>query len=1151
MSERHVIAVVLLSGSTTAPSLEATTAAVTGQSRPADRIVAVAPSTLDDTVSTLLEDAAARGEIDEVLSTSAVISRAGAVREVLDLLARRPVMEEPGDPAPELGSPAPMAPAALPGESGERSEPGDARPAGRRALEVDRDAVERRRTQEAGNLAQVPQRLREERRSGRRVAGGAAGESWLWFVVDEGPPSLDALAGQLAMAAESPNTAVIGPKRVRYSDTPATRIAADTTTARAGADAPTADAVPAPEHPRMAEEADALVDVGITLTHGGRIITGVDPGELDQGQADWRQDVLAVALPGMLIRQQTLREVGGLDPGLPAPWAEIDLCHRVWRHGERVAVQARSRVLFPDPVRPRLERMQEQRIGQLLLLLKHRSVLMALAMLLLSPLTMLARMAGAIAASMPRHAAMEARAWLGALARAPRVIARGIRDRRRSRVPKGRLAPLYLPRGEGLRRRVDDTWTRLFADDEHNRRIRRTTWGIAGTRHSIDDADYGRHVVWTVVVAISSAVLSLLALRSLFGRGELTGPGLLPLPDTWRATWEAAWSTWVPGGLGARGPGDPLVRLAGHLPVTGSMPAEFLVFAAVPLSAMAAWWASGALTRAVGARLALTITWALAPPLLAALSSGSWPLLLVHVLLPLLALAVGRAIGLPHKVSQASVGAAALAGLLLLVIGAVQPLLVLLAVLALALIAPAVPGRRRRLLWVAIPSLALHAPYLVSYVGRPELLLGVGAVPALPASATATDLLMLWPLAPGVVEVLTPLVGKDVAQVLPALPLLPVAIAALFAPLLAGAAGRAGRFAVLMAAAGLVAALVGRETMVSVAGDQLVAAPVHALLSATLLALMVGAGAGFDALARRKRSDARGRRLATSATALVVAAVCVVTVAGWSLLLPGQLSVDRSQSGQVPAAAADQGRTDARTRVLVLESDGDEVRASLVVHGRDSIIQRSAVTELRNVEAVRAGAALDEDPGSTALRETVATMLSSGASADDAATSALALGYLIVPGDPAEQVELVDTLDASDSLEKVTESAGGGMWRVIDAAPRAVVTGGEEPIALSSSVVEATGALPAEDDERTVVLSERYDTDWRATLEGTELEPTRVDGWAQGFTVPAGASGQLEIDRDQPGRIAWQLTLYAAVALTVLIAIPWRPRSRAVEEMYG
>src|SRR5690606_19565408 len=134
---------------------------------------------------------------------------------------------------------------------------------------------------------------------------------------------------------------------------------------------------------------------------------------------------------------------------------------------------------------------------------------------------------------------------------------------------------------------------------------------------------------------------------------------------------------------------------------------ELIVFAAVPLSALAAWWAAGALTRAIGARLALAVLWASAPSVLSALASGLWQVLLVHLLLPLLALAVGRAIGLPHRVSQASISAAAAGGLVLLVVGAVQPVLVLVLALALGLLAPMVPGRRGRLVWVLVPSLAL------------------------------------------------------------------------------------------------------------------------------------------------------------------------------------------------------------------------------------------------------------------------------------------------------------------------------------------------------------------------------------------------------------------------------------------------------------
>ena len=1039
--------------------------------------------------------------------------RAAAVEEVLDALAAQHERT--------------LAPVDAPEPAAQSS----TRRAGRRARAVDVDALERERTQRAEALARVPERLREEGpRSGRRagLAEGAPAESWLWFLEDPEIPSLDALERELESVRQSPTTAVVGAKRVRHAE-------------------------PGADLPQTAESADALVDVGITLTHGGRIITGVDPGEIDQGQADWRQDVLAVPLPGMLIREQTLRELGGLDPDLTAPWAEIDLCHRVWRSGERVAVQSAARVLHPHPTRPRLERLREQRTGRLLTVLKHRSLLHALLSLVLLPLETLARMAAALIASQPRTAMMELRAVLAALPRLRGVLARGARDRRRARVPRRRLAPLYLPRGASLRRWFDDVGTRLFADDDRRRRIRRTTWGIAGTRHGLDDADYGRHIVWTAVVVLGAAVLSLVTLRGLLGRGELTGPGLRPVPGSAADRWAAAWSSWIPGGLGERGPGDALVRLLGHLPVGGSQLVEAIVLLAVPAAAITAWWASGAITRAVGARLVLTCVWALAPSLLSALATGAWPLLVVHVLLPLLALAVGRAIGLPHKVSQASVPAAAAGGLLLLLIGAVQPVLVLLASLVLGLIALVVPGRRRRLLWVLVPSLALHAPFLPTYLGHPRMLLAVAGTPASPGTPGALELLGLWPVGPDVAAALPGWVDPAFAQLLVLLPVAPVLAGALLAPLLAGAAGRVGRLGLLGAAAAALAVLVAQGTATSVGDGQLLTPPLHALLSAALLCLALGTAATFDAFARRRGSESRARRLLTSVAAALAAAACLVTVAGGILLLPGALQVQRTAGGEVPAAAADQGRSDARQRVLVLDQAEDgAVRARLVVSGGDSVLQHSALSGARDVEAVLAGSAADADPASTALREDVAAMLSGSSGAAAApGTADAAISYVVVPGDRESSSGLRGTLDSSPLLEKVTEGTTGGMWRVIDAAPRAVVLGGESPVVLESALIDAHGTLEAEPSERTVVLSERHDSQWRATLDGTELAATEVDGWAQGFTVPAGAEGELEIHRDQPARLLWQLLLYGATGVTALIAIPWRVRTRTAEEMYG
>ncbi|MGO2312679.1 hypothetical protein ACTXKH_07210 [Brachybacterium tyrofermentans] len=1157
MSERHVTAVVLLSGSTPERSRNATFDAVLSQSRPADRLVVVAGADLPDDSLARLDQLLGDGVVDDVRTMSSTVGRAGAVHEALDLLESGGELGD-GDPAADLPSAHDSSDPALSGTGS----PAKQAPLGRRARAIDTAAEERRRTQQAEDLALVPERLRTERqRSGRRIGrmAGAAEESWLWFVTDAGTPGRTALERELEMVASSPNTGVVGAKRVR----PRTRPAPDP--APTGAEQSDDEIGRPVEHGGepgdaallTAESADALVDVGLTLTHGGRIITGVDPGEIDQGQADWREDILAVALPGMLIREQTLRDVGGLDPDLPEPWAEIDLCRRIWRSGERVAVQSAARVVSPHPTRPLLERLQEQRTGQILVLLKHRSLVMALVMLCLLPLTTLLRMAGSVAASQPRRAAMELRAWAAAMPRVGRVLSRSRAARRRARVPSGRLAPLYLPRGDSIRRWLEDTWTRLFADDDHRRRVRRTTWGIAGTHHGVEDADYGRHVLWTVVVALASTVLGLFALRGLFGRGELTGPGLRALPESWASSWTAAWSSWVPGGLGERGPADPLTRLLGHLPFGGGSLVEVVVFAAIPASALAAWWAAGTITRAVGARLTLATLWALAPPLISALAIGAWPLLVVHALLPLLALCIGRAIGLPHKVSQASVSAAAGGGLLLLIIGAVSPVLVLLAALGLGLLAIVVPGRRLRLLWILLPSLALHVPYLPVYLGHPETLLAVSGVPPRAVSADTLDLLTLWPVAPGLQELLVPLVGTTGALLVPMIPVAPVVIAAVISPLLAGNAGRAGRFSILLAAVGLMTLFLTRSTAVAVAGDQLVPAPWNALQSAILLVLSVGAASSFDALARREEEDSGLRRAGTTVIGALVAAVCVVTVAGWTLALPGQLHLDRVEGGEVPAAAADQGRTEARARVLVLEQQDDgAIAASLVVHGGDTVIQHATITDARAVDTVRAGEMVDDDPAQGALRATVATMLSSGtegAGPDDPeqAAASLAIAYVVVEGDPADQLDLVGALDSSSTLEKVTEGSRGGMWRVLGTAPRAVVVGGADPVALSSGVIDATGRIPADSSERTVVLSERADSQWRATLDGTELEPVVVGDWAQGFAIPSGADGEIDIHREQPARLVWQILLYAVLALTIVISIPWRLRTRDAEEMYG
>ncbi|WP_234991938.1 glycosyltransferase family 2 protein [Brachybacterium nesterenkovii] len=979
-------------------------------------------------------------------------------------------------------------------------------------------------------------------RPGLRAALAAAGDhlahdllqresSWLWLVPAGSDPGRRCLEELTRRAAQNAHIAAAGAKRVQARDGGSGR--------RRGGTA--------------ADAADGLVDVGLTLTRSARVVTGVDGGEIDQGQDDWRRDVLALPMDGLLLAEDALVRVGGLDPALPDRWAVVELCHRLWRGGYRVEVVPAARALAPVRGSTGAER-RANRAGRLGTALAMRRAPFAVLALLLLPLGALWRALGAVMTHSPSTILDEIVGSLRAAVAGPGIIARSARAASRARTPRSRLAPLFLPRREAVRRSLGSLWTRTLADDERSRRIRRTTWGIAGTTHGADDADFGRHTAWTLALGVLAAVGTLIGLRPLLAGGDLGGGALVPLPADWHETLETAWASWIPSGQGARVAADPLIRLLGHLPVPGPLLVETILLGAIPCAALGAWWAAGALTRAVGGRLVLSATWALAPSLLEAVAQGRWPLALVHTLLPLWALAVARAVGLPHKRSQASVSAAAGAGLLLLVIGAVQAGLVVLAAAALAIIALLVPGRRVRLLWVLVPSLALHLPYLPRYLAHPRTLLAVGAQDGIGVGTDgASTLLDALRLAPGSGwQALAGTLGADGAAWAPLLLLIPVAACALAAPFLRGDAGTVGRLAALLTALGVGAAIVTVTVPTGVVDGQVLRAPANAAMSATLLALLLGAGCMIDALARRGARMSMLRRRATALAALVIGASTAALVLGWSLALPGALEVTRGELREIPAAAADQGRSEARTRTLVL-GDGaartGAVPARLVRAGGPDATQTSALSAARDLERARAQGTDGSAKDDAAVLRTTAALLASDT--DPTGLQDLAVGYVLVPGDPEQDPALITALDTSSLLEKVTQGTGGSLWRVIDQHGRATIGAtapGQPREDLAASVIDVEAPVGAAPAMRTVSLAENRSAAWRASLDGRELEPVTVDGWAQGFLVPPDASGRLVITTDAPAVRLAQLLLALALALTALVAVPWRGRAHVPEE---
>jgi arabinofuranan 3-O-arabinosyltransferase len=86
--------------------------------------------------------------------------------------------------------------------------------------------------------------------------------------------------------------------------------------------------------------------------------------------------------------------------------------------------------------------------------------------------------------------------------------------------------------------------------------------------------------------------------------------------------------------------------------------------------------------------------------------------------------------------------------------------------------------------------------------------------------------------------------------------------------------------------------------------------------------------------------------------------------------------------------------------------------------------------------------------------------------------------------------------------------------------------------------------LPSRAGQTLLTLPQNINDGWTASLDGTELTSVRVDGWKQGWMVPAGAAGTVEL-RFAPGTpFVVLLALGALGAFAVLLIWAWPRRGR-------
>jgi arabinofuranan 3-O-arabinosyltransferase len=74
-----------------------------------------------------------------------------------------------------------------------------------------------------------------------------------------------------------------------------------------------------------------------------------------------------------------------------------------------------------------------------------------------------------------------------------------------------------------------------------------------------------------------------------------------------------------------------------------------------------------------------------------------------------------------------------------------------------------------------------------------------------------------------------------------------------------------------------------------------------------------------------------------------------------------------------------------------------------------------------------------------------------------------------------------------------------------------------------------------------LTLSENFNRGWRASVGGHELRPVRVDGWRQGFVLPATVDGAVTLSFG-PGR-PYRIALLGGALAVVLLAVAARARS--------
>ncbi|QDY77024.1 glycosyltransferase family 2 protein [Streptomyces qinzhouensis] len=952
---------------------------------------------------------------------------------------------------------------------------------------------------------------------------------WLWLLHDDSAPEPTALAELLKVVEADEHAVIVGPKLRGWYDR------------------------------------RQLLEVGVSIAYSGRRWTGLDRREPDQGQHDQVRAVLSVSTAGMLIRRDVFDALGGFDRRLPLMRDDLDLCWRAHRVGHRI-------LIAPDAVLRHAEAATRQRrtvdcagrstasphrvakAGAVHTLLTNTHAAALPLVLLRIAVGTLVRTLAYLVGKAPRHAVDEVAGLLSVLLRPGRVVS-GRTARRRARaaaagsvVEAPELRPLFPPAGATVKagfERVLGRFSRSRPD---------TAPGPAPEGDDAEPPEAGRFprlrklalrpapALFTVLVLVT-----LVACRDLLTPGALAGGALLPAPGDVSGLLDRYADQWHPLGTGGTPTAPPYLGILAGLGTllfgSTGLTVTVLLVCSVPLAGLTVYLAARPLITSRLLRAWGSLLYALLPATTGALASGRIGTSVLAILLPLAARAAVTAHGLdrtpaagPRRGIRRRLGrhpsrptaqgtetgpgtsgghpadwrATWTYALLLTVLTAftpvVWPLAVVLGGAALVARRDHLAAAGARFAAAVLTPMVLLAPWSLTLLTDPSALLREAGLDLGDGRGSALGLLVL---APG---------GPEAGGSVLLIGLVLAALAALI---------REGRRLAIRTAWAV--ALAGFALAALVNGSAW-AGPATLVYGAGLIAAAcLGAELGRTRVSAR---DFGWRQPVAVLIAALTALAPVQLAVAWAFGgADGPL--ERRDPVQVPAFVAEESGTSDRPRTLVLggTSPGRVPYALL----------RGAGVRLGDAELARAA-------GGDPRLDRVVARLVAGSGADQAAElSGYAIRYVLVrDGAPPRMSRVLDTTPGLTRLSRVDGSALWGVDRQV--ARVTVMDGTADPLPVPSGPVDVRATLPAGGPDRILRLADRADANWRATLNGRQLPKRGVDGWAQGFELPAGGGSLVVTYQQSTAHTGWLRVRHGLVLVLVVLALPGR-RGRSDDDL--